>query len=198
MVPKVDEGENLARMQRGELYYAFTPQLVAARRRCGQIVGRLNSAGELTRREIAEYWKQITKDDRPLPPPAATDEDEDAVLHEYPWIERPINIDYGTNVKVGSNVFINFNCTIIDTCTVSIGSRTLIGPNVSLFSGTHPLDPDLRNGTNGPELGKPVIIGNDCWIAGNVIILPGVTVGDGCTVGAGSVVTKVSPPDLYR
>lgn len=101
-------------------------------------------------------------------------------------------MDYGTNVKVGSNVFINVNCTIIDTCTVSIGSRTLVGPNVSFFSGTHPLDPDLRNGTNGPELGKPITIGNDCWIAGNVIILPGVTIGDGCTIGAGSVVTKVS------
>ncbi|KAI1648565.1 trimeric LpxA-like protein [Daldinia loculata] len=191
MVPKVDEGENLARMERGELYYAFTPQLIAERQRCTRILSRLNSAGELSRREIAGYWKEITKDDRPLPPPAATDEEEDAILHEYPWIERPIRMDYGTNVKVGSNVFINVNCTIIDTCTVSIGSRTLVGPNVSFFSGTHPLDPDLRNGTNGPELGKPITIGNDCWIAGNVIILPGVTIGDGCTIGAGSVVTKI-------
>ncbi|KAI1807412.1 trimeric LpxA-like protein [Daldinia bambusicola] len=191
MVPKLDEGENLARMERGELYYAFTPQLIAARQRCSRILGRLNNAGDLTRREIAEYWKELTKDDRPLPPPAATDEEEDAVLHEYPWVERPIRMDYGYNVRVGSNVFINFNCTIIDTCKVFIGSRTLVGPNVSFFSGTHPLDPDLRNGTNGPELGKPITIGSDCWIAGNVIILPGVTVGDGCTIGAGSVVTKI-------
>ncbi|KAI8960320.1 trimeric LpxA-like protein [Daldinia sp. FL1419] len=191
MVPKVDESENLARMERGELYYAFTPQLIAERQRCSRAVNRLNTAGDLSRREIAEYWKEITKDDRPLPPPAATDEEEDAILHEYPWIERPIRMDYGTNVKVGSNVFINVNCTIIDTCTVYIGSRTLVGPNVSFFSGTHPLDPDLRNGTNGPELGKPITIGSDCWIAGNVIILPGVTVGDGCTIGAGSVVTKI-------
>ena len=75
---------------------------------------------------------------------------------------------------------------------MSIGSRTLIGPNVSFFSGTHPLDPDLRNGTNGPEMGGCIKIGEDCWIAGNVIILPGVSVGDGCTMGAGSVVTKVN------
>ncbi|KAI1478993.1 trimeric LpxA-like protein [Daldinia eschscholtzii] len=196
MVPKVDEAENLARMERGELYYAFTPQLIAERQRCTRILGRLNRAGDLSRREIAEYWKELTKDDRPLPPPAATDEEEDAVLHEYPWIERPIRMDYGYNVAVGSNVFININCTIIDTCKVYIGSRTLVGPNVSFFSGTHPLDPDLRNGTNGPELGKPITIGSDCWIAGNVIILPGVTVGDGCTVGAGSVVTKVNLPLL--
>ncbi|KAJ4328680.1 hypothetical protein N0V84_000871 [Fusarium piperis] len=188
----IDEQENIARMRRGDLYYAFTPQLVAARKRCRQAVARLNTAGELTRREIAEHWKDITDDQRPLPPPAATEDEDDAVLHEYPWIERPINIDYGTNVKVGSGVFINFNCTVIDTCTVSIGSRTLVGPNVSFFSGTHPLDPDLRDGTNGPELGRPVIIGEDCWIGGSAMILPGVTVGDGCTIGAGSVVTKAS------
>lgn len=113
------------------------------------------------------------------------------MLHGYPWIEAPIRIDYGTNIKVGSNVFINFNCTILDTCQVTIGSRTLIGPNVSFFSGTHPLDPELRNGTNGPELGGTITVGEDCWIAGNVTILPGITIGAGSTVGAGSVVTKV-------
>lgn len=145
----------------------------------------------------------ITKDPRPLPSPGATDEDEDRILHEYPWIERPINIDYGTNIKVGSGVFINFNCTFLDTCLVSIGARTLVGPNVCFFSGTHPLDPDLRNGTEGPELGRKITIGEDCWIAGNAIILPGVTIGDGCTIGAGSVVTKVrlalsGPAGYYR
>ncbi|KAJ5653281.1 trimeric LpxA-like protein, partial [Penicillium lividum] len=193
MLSNIDEKENLARMERGELYFAFSPELVAARKRCGRIVGQLNRAGELSRRELAAYWKDITKDPRPLPPPGATDEEEDSILHEYPWIERPINIDYGTNIKAGSNVFINFNCTILDTCLVSIGARTLIGPNVSFFSGTHPLDPDLRNGTNGPELGRPITVGEDCWIAGNVTILPGVTIGDGCTIGAGSVVTKDVP-----
>jgi acetyltransferase-like isoleucine patch superfamily enzyme len=119
------------------------------------------------------------------------------VLHEYPWIEAPIRIDYGTNIKVGSNVFINFNCTILDTCQVTIGSRTLIGPNVSFFSGTHPLDPELRNGTNGPELGGTITVGEDCWIAGNVTILPGVTIGAGSTVGAGSVVTKVCSTSFF-
>lgn len=58
MFSNIDEKENLARMKRGELYYAFSPELVTARRRCGRIVGRLNSAGELTRREVAEFWKE--------------------------------------------------------------------------------------------------------------------------------------------
>lgn len=68
----------------------------------------------------------------------------------------------------------------------------MLGPNVSLFSGTHPLDPLVRNGTQGPELGKEITIGEDCWIGGNVSILPGVKLGRGVVVGAGSVVTKVS------
>ncbi|WDK23089.1 acetyltransferase [Colletotrichum graminicola] len=180
-------------MQRSELYYAFTPQLVAARRRCGQAVDRLNCAGNLTRREIAEHWKNITNSNQPLPPTGATEEGDDAVLHEYPWIERPIKIDYGYNVKVGSNVFINFNCTFIDTFIISIGDRALVGPNVSLLSGTHPLDGHVRNGTSGPELGKPISVGEDCWLAAGVTVLPAVTIGKGCTVGASSVVTKDVP-----
>jgi acetyltransferase-like isoleucine patch superfamily enzyme len=67
----------------------------------------------------------------------------------------------------------------------------MLGPNVNLFSGTHPLDPALRNGTEGPEFGKPIHIGEDCWLGGNVIVLAGVTIGKGATIGAGSVVTKV-------
>lgn len=80
---------------------------------------------------------------------------------------------------------------------MSIGARTLFAPNVSLYSGTHPLDPDLRNGTKGPETGKEIHIGEDVWIGGNVTILPGVTIGNGSTVGAGSVVTKVCVPSRF-
>lgn len=94
-------------------------------------------------------------------------------------------------MHLGANVFINFNCTILDTCVVRIGARTLFASNVSLFSGTHPLDPEVRNGTQGPEGGAEIEIGEDCWVGGNVTILPGVRVGKGSVVGAGSVVTKV-------
>jgi acetyltransferase-like isoleucine patch superfamily enzyme len=99
-----------------------------------------------------------------------------------------------TSCRIGTGVYINFNCTFLDTCLITIGSRTLIGPNCCFYSATHPLDPFLRNGINGPELGKPITIGEDCWFGGNVIVLPGITIGRGVTVGAGSVVTKDVPP----
>ena len=125
-------------------------------------------------------------------PPQKSDQDEDDVQFDMdPWIEPPIHVDYGTNVRLAFQVYLNFNCTILDTCLVSIGSCTLVGPNVSFYSGTHPLDPAVRNGTTGPELGKEIHVEDDCWIGGNVVILPGVRIGKGSTIGAGSVVTKV-------
>ena len=69
---------------------------------------------------------------------------------------------------------------ILDTCQTTIGSRVLFGPNVSLYPATHPLDPAIRNGTKGPELGGPITIEDDCWIGGNATILPNVTVGKVC------------------
>jgi len=95
--------------------------------------------------------------------------------------------------SIGKGVYINFNCTFLDTCIISVGARTLIGPNCSFYAASHPLDPFLRNGTQGPELGAPINIGEDCWFGGNVIVLAGVTIGRGVTIGAGSVVTKDVP-----
>jgi acetyltransferase-like isoleucine patch superfamily enzyme len=105
----------------------------------------------------------------------ASSEDEDAKLFENdPWVEPPVIMDYGYNVRLGNNVFINFNAVFLDTCLTTVGSRTLVGPNVHFYSATHPLDPAVRNGTS---------------------ILPGVVIGKGSVVGAGSVVTK-SVPDF--
>lgn len=96
-------------------------------------------------------------------------------------------------LRIGSGVYINFNCVLLDTCLITIGARTLIGPSCSFYSATHPLDPFLRNGIQGPELGSPITIGEDCWFGGGVTVLPGVTIGRGVTVGAGSVVIKDVP-----
>lgn len=115
-------------------------------------------------------------------------------MEDEPWVEGPVQIDYGTNVRLGKGVYINANCTIVDSCLTTVGPRTMFGPNVSLYSGRHPLDPAIRDGLRGPEDGKEIHIGEDCWIGGNAILLPGVTIGRGSTVGAGSVVTKDVPP----
>lgn len=130
-------------------------------------------------------------DQTPLPPPHEHPAKDEAQLEHEPWIESPLRVDYGFNVKLGAGVFINFNCVLIDSYLITIGARTLLGPNVSIYSGTHPLDPALRKGTQGPEMDKEVHIGEDVWIAGDVNILPRVRIGKGVTIGAGSVVTKV-------
>ncbi|RMZ67943.1 acetyltransferase [Pyrenophora seminiperda CCB06] len=147
-------------------------------------------------REILPHISSsIVQDKRPMPPEASTAEEDAALFEDDPWILPPITMDYGYNVRVGDNVFINFNAVFLDTCLTTIGPRTIIGPNVNFFSATHPLDPALRNGTRGPEMGKEIHVGEDCWIGGNVCILPGVMIGKGSVVGAGSVVTK-SVPDF--
>ncbi|KAJ5316149.1 hypothetical protein N7476_006456 [Penicillium atrosanguineum] len=188
------------KMLRGELFRAFTPDLVAARARCKYACNHFNKTDEVPRRRLVELWRDtlaninsIIDDHTPLP--AQLDDpvaDEEQFKNE-PWIEAPIKVDYGFNVTLGEGVFVNFNCVFIDSCPITVGARTMFGPNVSLFAGTHPLDPALRNGTEGPEMGKPITIGEDCWIGGNVIVLPGVTIGKGVTIGAGSVVTKDVP-----
>lgn len=133
----------------------------------------------------------VTGDKTPLPPRASTEEEDEALFATDAWVEPPIHADYGNNIVLGENVFINFNATFIDTCKISVGARTLFAPGVSCYSGRHPLDPEVRNGTAGPEDGAEIFIGEDCWLGGNVVVLPGVRIGDGCVVGAGSVVTKV-------
>ncbi|GAQ45054.1 maltose acetyltransferase [Aspergillus tubingensis] len=189
----MDLQENRERMRRGELYHAFVSDLTADRARCASACRRFNNAGDVSRRQSLELWKDIVGDTTPLPPASQDPAEDDKLLAKHPWIEPPIRMDYGYNVKVGEGAFINFDCVIIDTCLVTIGARTLFGPKVSLYSGTHPLDPAVRNGTEGPESGKEIHIGEDCWLAGNVTVLPGVTIGKGAVIGAGSVVTKDVP-----
>ncbi|CAI6337398.1 unnamed protein product [Periconia digitata] len=185
--------ENKQKMLRGELYHAFTPELVAERSRCRHACSRYNNAGDVPRRKLTSLLREIMCDETPLSPEATTSEEDDKLFEDDPWIEPPVAMDYGYNVKIGKNVFINFHAVFLDTCTITVGSRTLVGPNVSFYSATHPLDPLTRNGTQGPELGKEIHIGEDCWIGGNVVILPGVNIGRGSAVGAGSVVTKSVP-----
>ena len=114
-------------------------------------------------------------------------------------VNQPIWVDYGCNISLGTNSLININCTLLDTGTITIGDNTLIGPDVKIYTAVHPVSAEERVYTD--ETGKtairtqtaPVTIGNNVWIGGGTIILPGVTIGDNTVIGAGSVVTKTIP-----
>lgn len=110
------------------------------------------------------------------------------------WIEPPFYCDYGYNIKLGKKVFMNYNCCILDVMEVKIGDNVLIGPNVQIYTATHPLD--VKSRSSWLEFAKPITIGNDVWIGGGAIINPGVTIGNGVVIGAGSVVVKDIPDNV--
>ena len=107
------------------------------------------------------------------------------------YIEPTFYCDYGRNIFIGEQFYANHNCIILDGAEVHIGARVMLGPNVNIYTTTHPTDPILR--ASGKQYCAPVIIGDDCWIGGGAIILPGVTIGNAAVIGAGSVVTKSVP-----
>lgn len=116
------------------------------------------------------------------------------------FLQGPIQFDYGIFTSVGDNFYANFNFTVLDTCPVKIGDNVFIGPNCTIATPLHFIDPEQRRtriDKNGKpydlEYGSPITIGNDCWIASNVVICAGVTIGNNCTIGAGSVVVKDIP-----
>ena len=100
----------------------------------------------------------------------------------------PFICDYGNKISLGKNVFINSNCCFMDGAKISIGDNVFIGPSCGFYTANHPLDYQTRN--QGVEQALPISIGNNVWLGSNVIVLPGVKIGDGCVIGAGSVVTK--------
>lgn len=119
---------------------------------------------------------------------------------EGAYLQGPVQFDYGVFTKVGRSFYANFNFTVLDTCPVVMGDNVFFGPNCTVATALHYFDPVLRrmrareDGTPYDiEFGKPVTIGNDCWIASNVVICAGVTIGDNCVIGAGSVVTRDIP-----
>ena len=112
------------------------------------------------------------------------------------WVAAPFFVDYGENIHIGSNVEINMNCVFLDCNRITIGNNSGIGPGVHIYAVTHPTHPEERL-QKGEQFWKsytaPVTIGNNVWIGGSSVILPGVTIGDNVTIGAGRVVAKSIP-----
>ncbi len=107
------------------------------------------------------------------------------------FINPPFYCDYGFHIEVGKNFFANYNCTIIDVAKVKIGDNCQMAPNVAIYTAGHPLHPVSRNSMY--EYGISVTIGDNVWIGGNTVIMPGVHIGSNTVIGAGSVVTKDIP-----
>ncbi|KAL4785455.1 acetyltransferase, CysE/LacA/LpxA/NodL family [Aspergillus varians] len=190
--PTMATSKEWQKMLNGELYWAWDADLQANRERCKEACKRFNEAGPVSRRRRVELWRDIICDTRPMPH-INTDPQSDAALfaNTDPVVDPPISIDHGQNLTVGKGTFINFDTTILDTCAITIGERVLFGPHVRIYGATHPMDPAVRRGLEGPEAGREIHIEDDVWIGGSVIVLAGVRIGRGSTVGAGSVVTKV-------
>lgn len=166
----------LTDMRAGERYWINDPELIEIRD---------------TTRDLAAEYNQLPRRDRDQQRAILTQMF--AAIGENVHIEKQINIDYGINTTLGSHVFINFNFTLLDCAPVTIGNHVFIGPNVQVYTAHHPLDFTTRDEHIG--WAEPVTIGNHVWIGGNCTIMPGVTIGNGAVIGAGSVVTKDVPPN---
>ncbi|KUL86351.1 hypothetical protein ZTR_08572 [Talaromyces verruculosus] len=172
--------DDYEKMISGMFYDSVVPELVEGRLRARKLVKKYN-----------EYL-----------PDDATDEslnrDREVMLKEFigqvgkgVCIDPPFRVDYGCNIIIGDGFYANFNMVILDCAIVRIGDRVKFGPNVSIFAATHPTEVQARRDT--PDYSKEVTIGNDCWIGGHTVVMPGVTIGDGVTIGASSVVTRDIP-----
>ncbi len=106
-------------------------------------------------------------------------------------IEQPFVCDYGYNIEIGENFYANHNLVILDANKVKFGDNVFIAPNCGFYTAGHPINADMRN--EGLEYAKPIEIGNDVWIGGNVVVLPGVKIGNNVVIGAGSIVNKDIP-----
>lgn len=125
-------------------------------------------------------------------------------LGEGSFIQGPIYFHYGIHTKIGKRFFGNFNLTIQDDAEVTIGDNCNFGPGVTIVTPIHPMVASERNAMLDKDgnvkrycYAKPVHVGNNCWFGANVVVCPGVTIGDDCVIGAGSVVTRDIPPRSF-
>ncbi|KAJ0343353.1 hypothetical protein COL922a_000082 [Colletotrichum nupharicola] len=186
-------------MLSGKFYYPFDKELVLERERCSAACWRFNNSTNpnngVSPNERARLFREILQPRELLSPsPGSSPVTNIGRVGENVVVEAPFVCDYGYNIVIGQNVIVGRSCTILDAAEVNIGDNCHIGPNVSIYAATLHTDPKRRQGSKGPQIGRPVTIDQDCWIGGGVTILPGITIGKGSTVGAGSVVTKNVPP----
>jgi maltose O-acetyltransferase len=172
-----DPRSNRERMLAGDLYIADDPELGERIRRATRLSA-----------EFAELWPR----------------DRDAArtvlvtllggLGEGTVVRAPLYVDYGDQLTIGANGFVNFGLVALDVAPITIGDDCQIGPNVQLLAASHPVEPGPRR--DKLESAAPITIGDNVWLGGGAIALPGVTIGDNSVIGAGAVVTKDVPANV--
>lgn len=162
------------KMMAGEYYSAMDKELSAERLAARQATHAYNATNPDQFAERASLLKSLL-----------------GTHHKTAFIEPPFRCDYGYNIHVGKAFYANFGCVMLDVNRIEIGDHVNFGPNVQLYTAAHPTDPKERK--TFKEFGKPITIGNNVWIGGGAIIVPGVSIGENSVIGAGSVVTKSIP-----
>lgn len=163
------------KMRSQELYYFSDPEIHASLVHAKKVCARLRSMTIYDK-----DYRQVIEELIPGIPQSTT-------------ICPPFHCDHGTGIILGENVFMNYDCIMLDGGYIRIGKHTLIGPHCQFYTPQHPMDYVERR--EEKETAYPITIGEDCWLGGNVVVCPGVAIGNRCIIAAGSVVTKDIPDD---
>ncbi|WP_026532717.1 sugar O-acetyltransferase [Arthrobacter sp. H41] len=178
MTEHFDDGRSMReRMLAGDPYIADDEELATASTRAIELADRYGRVWPAHREEAAHILADLL-----------------GHLGEDSEIRPPLFVDYGQHIRIGSRTFINYNLTALDVAAITIGDDVQIGPNVQLLTPTHPIEPGPRR--DKLEAAKPITIGNNVWIGGGVIVLPGITIGENTVIGAGAVVTRDVPANV--
>ncbi len=172
-----DDRSMRERMLAGALYIADDAELAADSARAMELAERYNSSWATDRPAAVQVLAELL-----------------GSLGEDSEIRPPLYVDYGSYLSIGDRTFINFNFTALDVAPITIGDDVQIGPGVQLLTPTHPVEPGPRR--DKLEAAEPISIGNNVWLGGGVIVLPGVSIGENTVVGAGAVVTRDLPANV--
>lgn len=161
--------------EEGLLYDVFEQELTDIKDRTYGLVSELSRASHFDMEYVMSLVRKIV-----------------AKIGQDSYIVPPFRCDYGDHVFIGNNTYINYNCCFLDSAKVTIGDYVYMGPNCNIFTPCHPIHHELRK-EKVTEYALPVTVGSHSWIGGDVVITPGVAIGENCVIGAGSVVTKDIP-----
>lgn len=174
---KVDRRTQYQRMRAGDFYIASDPEIAALQREALERMEEYNRTSITQPEERRRVLEQLLGE-----------------IGEGVEIRPPFYIDYGRHIRVGPRTFANYGLVALDVADITIGADVQIGPNVQLLTPIHPLEAEPRRAKW--EAAKPIVIGDNVWLGGGVVVCPGVTIGENTVVGAGAVVTKDLPPNV--